>query len=336
MKIDTMPTGPTLTPEVVVKRKLSDYLLFPALLSVTVAAGFMTTRLLDKHGWDGPDWKSWIAGWVTFWGFVVAIRLIEKVRPFETAWNRRDDQLVNDIVLPLASSLVFLAVPFATWYANALTWAINRVPQLQVLQIWPTHWPAIVAIPIGIIILDLGPHLAHRWSHTTKLFWRFHSVHHSAPRLCVINTARAHPGNLFIIILCGAPIPILLGVSAEVVVWYSVLTTYAGFLTHANIDMPCGIFSYVINTPELHRWHHSRNQKETDTNFGEVTVLWDHCFGTHFHPKRRPPRDVGVDFPVSTKIIQQLIQPMTPSGHRPGDFAISALPAGEAGIRRAL
>jgi sterol desaturase/sphingolipid hydroxylase (fatty acid hydroxylase superfamily) len=333
MKIDSALPVSTLRGKVVVKRKLSDYLLFPVLLSATVAGGFATARLLNRHGWDGRDWKSWIAGWVAFWGFVVAIRFIEKLRPFEPAWNRGDDQLVNDIVLPLVSSLVFLAVPFAAWYANTLNWAINRVPQLHVLQIWPTHWPAITAIPIGVIILDLGPHLAHRWSHTTKLFWRFHSVHHSAPRLCVINTARAHPGNLFIIILCGVPIPTLLGVPAGVVVWYSVLTTYTGFLTHANIDMPCGIFSYVINTPELHRWHHSRNQKETDTNFGEVTVLWDHLFGTYFHPKRRPPRDVGVDFPVSTKIIQQLIQPMTPAGHRPGDFAISALPAGEAGIR---
>jgi ornithine lipid hydroxylase len=313
-------------------RTILDYLLFPALLAATLGGGFETVRLLNRHGWDGHDWKSWIAGWVAFWAFVVAIRFVEKVRPFEPAWNRGDGQLVNDISLPLVSSFVFLLVPFATWYAKILTWAVSKVPELHVLHIWPTHWPASIGIPIGIIILDLGPHLAHRWSHTTPWFWRFHSVHHSAPRLCVINTARSHPGNLLIIILCGVPIPMLLGAPAEVVVWYSVLTTYAGFLTHANIDMPCGVFNYAINTPELHRWRHSRNQKETDTNFGEVTMLWDHLFGTYFHPKRRPPRDVGVDFPVSAKMIQQLIQSMTPAGHRPRDSAISALPAGEAGV----
>jgi hypothetical protein len=179
---------------VVVMRRLLDYWLFPVVLAATLGAGFETARLLNRHGWDGKDWKSWIAGWVAFWGFVVAIRFIEKVRPFEPAWNCRDDQLANDIVLPLVSSLVFLAVPFATWYANTLTWAVSwaagRVPLLHVLHIWPAHWPAIIGIPIGIIVLDLGPHLAHRWSHTTKLLWRFHSVHHSAPRLCVINT---HP-----------------------------------------------------------------------------------------------------------------------------------------------
>ena len=115
--------------------------------------------------------------------------------------------------------------------------------------------------------------------------------------------------------------------------WYFGLLAYGGILTHANIDMQCGLFSYVINTPELHRWHHSRYQKETDTNYGEGTMVWDHLFGTFYHPNRRPPLDVGVDFPVSSKLIQQLIQPLMPAGHQPGSSAIHALPAGEAGVR---
>ena len=141
-----------------------------------------------------------------------------------------------------------------------------------------------------------------------------------------------HPINALFATILGMPIPILIGIQADVAIWYFGLITYGGILTHSNIDMRCGLFSYVMNTPELHRWHHSRYQQETDTNYGEVTTLWDHLFGTYYHPKRRPPRDVGVDFAVSAELIQQLIQPLMPAGYQPGPSVIPALPAGEAGV----
>jgi ornithine lipid hydroxylase len=196
------------------------------------------------------------------------------------------------------------------------------------------HFPQGVANALASRRADFGNYLAHRWSHTVPLLWRFHAVHHSAGRLSVINAGRTHPIDAFKYTVIGSPIPILLGAPGEIAMWYGGLLVFGGLLTHCNIDMPCGLFNYVLNTPEQHRWHHSRNQPETDTNYGEATMLWDLMLGTFLHPDRRPPRDVGVDVPVSTRLIQQLVQPLTPAGHRPGQSTIPALPRGEAGGHR--
>ena len=308
-------------------KKVLDYGLLPALFLATLSAGWLVNRwVTTQHGVAGV-----VAAWMSFFFLAGLIRLLERLRPFEQAWNQRDGQLVNDMALPLIASLTFFMVPFATWYATTLTSVFAHTPYLSWLRIWPANLPAIIAIPVGIVIYDLGPHIGHRWSHKVPLLWRFHSVHHAAPRLSAINTFRIHPGNSLVQILCTAPIPILLGMPPEIATWYAILNWYGGILTHANIDMRYGPFSYLLNTVELHRWHHSPQQRETDTNFGEVTVVWDHVFGTYYNPARRPRRDVGVDFPVSTHLLQQLWQPLTIRGHRPGNSMIRMLPPGEAG-----
>ena len=76
----------------------------------------------------------------------------------------------------------------------------------------------------------------------------------------------------------------LLGVPAEIALWYAALYIYIGLLTHANIKLRCGVFNPFLNTPELHRWHHSPVRAETDTNFGEVTD----GLGPHFRYYRFP------------------------------------------------
>jgi hypothetical protein len=56
--------------------------------------------------------------------------------------------------------------------------------------------------------------------------------------------------------------------------------------------------------------------------------------GNALPPTSAAAADVGVDVPVSTRLIQQLIQPLTPAGHRPGQPTIPALPRGEAGVHQ--
>src|ERR1700722_2059113 len=214
-------------------KRLLDHALFPVLFVATLVTGWVVNKwVTTQHGLTGV-----IVGWITFFGVVAVILFIEHLRPFEPAWNRRDGQIVNDMALPLIASLLFFMVPFATWYANGLTSALERAPYLKFFHIWPANWPAIAAIPLGIMIYDLGPHLGHRWSHKVPLLWRFHSVHHAAPRLSALNTFRIHPGNSLVQIICTTPIPMLLGMPPEIATWYAVLNNYVGILTHANIDM---------------------------------------------------------------------------------------------------
>jgi sterol desaturase/sphingolipid hydroxylase (fatty acid hydroxylase superfamily) len=63
---------------------------------------------------------------------------------------------------------------------------------------------------------------------------------------------------------------------------------------------------------ELHRWHHSRTERESNTNYGSNLILWDIVFGTRFLPAdREPPADIGIAglsaFPMTWW--QQLLSP---------------------------
>ena len=305
-------------------REKSSYLLFPVLLGGVM---LVWATLWKFGGWNGD-----IALNVVYWGFFFVLLLVERLFPFERAWNSSDGQVKNDIVL----SVVTIAINSVTTVVclRIIVWAIETFQPLVSLQIWPAHWPLWVQIVPGIILWDLGNHLAHRWAHLIPLLWRFHSVHHSAPRLCVINTGRFHPVDIVKSVVIGAPIPVLLGVPAEIALWYAALYIYIGLLTHANIKLRCGVFNLFLNTPELHRWHHSPVRPETDTNFGEVTVVWDRIFGTYRFPSRPPRRNVGLEgtVPVSTRLIDVLVHPFTPAGHHaPPQLALRSLPAGEAG-----
>ena len=116
--------------------------------------------------------------------------------------------------------------------------------------------------------------------------------------------------------------------------WYAAFNVFTGQLTHSNVDVKCGVFNWFLSTPNLHRWHHSPYRQETDTNFGEATVIWDRMFGTYFNPDRPPRRNVGLgrEVPVSRRLWESLLQPFTPAGHHASEAnLIAQLPAGDAG-----
>ena len=306
-------------------RKGASFLLYPVLLGGAL--------LLWSSLWLGVGWDADMSMQLVYWLFLAVLVVLERLLPFEPAWNRNDGQLRNDIVL---SILTIALNSLATIVClGAIAWAITRIEPLVSLQVWPAHWPLYVQIIPGIVLWDLGNHLAHRWAHKVPLLWRFHSVHHSAPRLSVINAGRFHPIDIVKSVVIGSPIPILLGVPAEIAEWYAALYLFGGILTHANIDLRCTFFSRFINTPDLHRWHHSPHREETDTNYGEVTVAWDRLFGSYvFHP-RGARRNLGLGYtvPVSRHLIEAIWQPLTPAGHRAGaESRIVSLPEGVTAI----
>jgi len=63
----------------------------------------------------------------------------------------------------------------------------------------------------------------------------------------------------------------------------------------------------VVNTPDLHRVHHSLNPAEQGSNFCFVLPVWDILFGTY-----RPPETVTIEAlgaegtTVSNGFLQQL------------------------------
>jgi ornithine lipid hydroxylase len=301
-------------------------ILYPILLALPIASWAVAWK---RFGID-PG----LALQIVYWSNLVFLLGVERILPFERAWLKNDGQLPNDVIYSIAG--VGVNSITTALALSAIAWGIEHFQPLVSLNVWPNDWPFAVQLLIGIPLWDLGNHLAHRWAHKVPLLWRFHAVHHSAPRLSIINTGRFHPFDVVKSVLIGAPIPVLLGVPAEVSMWYAAVNVFTGQLTHSNVRLRCGIFNSVFSTPNLHRWHHSPHQVETDTNFGEATILWDRLFGTYFNPDRPPPRNVGLgkSVRVSRNLLEAILQPLGPRGHRASDESlIRELEPGAAGLR---
>jgi len=159
-----------------------------------------------------------------------------------------------------------------------------------------------------LLVSDFLLYWIHRKFHGVQL-WRFHAIHHSVKRLWVVNTGRFHFVDSVKSIVLAMAIMVALGAPMEVVTWFSAITAYVGILTHCNVEMRFGWLSVVFNTPELHRWHHSRDLREGDKNFGENIMLWDWVFGTWFNEARRPPVDIGIKDDMPPRFRDQLVWP---------------------------
>ena len=204
---------------------------------------------------------------------------------------------VVGVVGALCFGAMFLvAQNFSTWIGGDL---------------WPTRLPVVIQLGLALIIGDFGAYWVHRTCHNGTLLWRLHAMHHTSERLQVLSSARNHPGNA-IFAYGSQVIPlILLGANAEVLAALSVFTAVHGLLQHGNVDLRYGVFSYVFATADLHRWHHSVNFEESNTNFGSNLALWDHVFGTFHHPGGAPER-VGLDdLAVRENFGAHLVLPVT-------------------------
>ena len=126
--------------------------------------------------------------------------------------------------------------------------------------------------------------------------------------------------------LPGILLLLAVGAPAVVLTWLSAIGAFVGLLTHANAEMRFGPLSAVFNTPELHRWHHSRVLREGNTNYGETLMLWDWVFGTWFNEARRPPVDIGVAEAVPDGFAGQIAWPFRRLAGRAGAIAAAELP----------
>jgi sterol desaturase/sphingolipid hydroxylase (fatty acid hydroxylase superfamily) len=68
------------------------------------------------------------------------------------------------------------------------------------------------------------------------------------------------------------------GLAETAILVTSLVPLGIAMLQHVNLPLRHGWLNYVFSTNTLHRWHHSAERGEGDTNFGSTLVLWDQVF----------------------------------------------------------
>jgi sterol desaturase/sphingolipid hydroxylase (fatty acid hydroxylase superfamily) len=275
-------------------RKALSFVLWPLLLAACVAG--TATGMFYGHG---------IAGFnVTYLALAVILCLLERVMPHERRWLAHDGQMRADLSHTLFNKGVvqmIIVVTTLTGFGHAMS---TTGPHF-----WPTGWPMAAQVVFALVVMEFGLYWQHRLAHEVRFLWPFHAVHHSAPRLWFFNTGRFHIVDTALSLLFGLPLLLLLGVPNGVLSWAAAITAYIGLLTHCNVEMRCGPLNLIFNTPNLHRWHHSRDLREGNKNYGENITLFDHLFGTYFYSDRQPPADIGIAEPMPRRFLEQLGAP---------------------------
>jgi sterol desaturase/sphingolipid hydroxylase (fatty acid hydroxylase superfamily) len=119
--------------------------------------------------------------------------------------------------------------------------------------------------------------------HRFPLLWRAHRVHHSDPALDVTTTVRQHPAESLFRYLVIAAVALPLGASPAAFAIYRLASAINAMLEHANFRLPPWLdaaLSWVTSWPNAHKVHHSRRVEETNSNYGNLFMLWDRVFST--------------------------------------------------------
>ncbi len=136
----------------------------------------------------------------------------------------------------------------------------------------------------SLIILDLvAQYFAHYLLHQVPFLWRFHIVHHSDTMVDATSGPRMHPIDFAFRETLSLLLIFLTGMPAAFYLMYRFATIFFTFFTHANIRLPFGLdrpLSFVLVSPDFHKFHHHRETPWTDSNYGNILSIWDRLFGT--------------------------------------------------------
>jgi sterol desaturase/sphingolipid hydroxylase (fatty acid hydroxylase superfamily) len=286
-------------------RALLTWGLYPGALCLALLA---TAAMIAR----GVPAEAAISGVTVVAGF--ALYGLQLLHPAHGRWRAvtaRDFglDLAHSVFTMGGSTALVKAATFTLLYA-----ASARLSAAVGAGLWPDRLPLAAQLALALVVGELGAYWVHRLSHEHSALWRIHALHHSSEQLHMLSAGRNHPFSVFASYLAQMTPLILLGATPEVLALQSVFSGVHGLLQHANVKMRTGWLSWILSTPELHHWHHSRVIAESDHNYGSNLVFWDVVFRSRYLPADRPPPD-DVGLPHGTRFPEtfwgHLLSPFT-------------------------
>ena len=166
-------------------------------------------------------------------------------------------------------------------------------------------WPLWLQCLFFFVVHDLYIYTFHRLQHRNKYLWRIHEAHHSVHDVDWLAGTRSHALEILVNqTIEFAPI-VLLGAAPEVAVFKGVIDAVWGMYIHSNLNVRSGMLQYVVNGPEMHRWHHASLKPEGE-NFATKLAIWDWIFGTGYLPEKKAERyGLWNDAPFPSSFVAQ-------------------------------
>ena len=293
------------------KHKIAPLVVVPTLLILTGTFGYLTIK---------NNWNFEIVSYFIFLFTLLYILILERIIPLKQEWKPNKLTLWVDLKHFVFSVAIFDALGKMV--------ALSLIIYFQehfftIFNFWDSI-PFLITYIIANLIGELLPYLYHKISHKgntnsylSLLLWKVHSIHHLPTSLNWFKTNWIHPINMFLnTILKMSPI-LLLGFSKEIIFLVGITHIVIAYLSHANIQTKKSFWDYLIVTPQIHHFHHSKKMEEAK-NFSNTFPFWDLLFGTYYNRKGVVEK-VGViegsetNYPKNKEYFKQLIYPITTS-----------------------
>lgn len=283
---DSIPQSPIPSPA---NGGILRYLAFPVILIMVIAASWFSYA---------PGREGLLTPVIFLLVFGVAV-LLERRFPFEPDWNgcwkdNRQDAafflLAQPVIVIAEAAALALGVSAAAWLSS-----------VSGISYWPAGWPVSVQVILALLAHDLLPYWYHRISHESGgWLWRVHAIHHAPSRMYSLNFVRFHPVNSFLSSFLMLLPMVALGVPARVIFLVALVSKVHSLLSHTNFDFRLGPLNWVFSMAELHRWHHARDMRQANANYGATLILWDILFGTRHLPEADIRKtELGINVPES-------------------------------------
>ena len=158
-------------------------------------------------------------------------------------------------------------------------------------------WPVWAQIIVALVVVDFVQWSVHNLLHRVPFLWEFHKTHHSVVdgEMDWIVSFRFQWTEVMVYKAIQYLPLAFFGFGTEAVMFHAIFGTFIGHLNHANLDWDWGPLKYVLNSPNMHIWHHDyEGDTHTTVNFGIIFSCWDWIFGTAKMPDHEPKK-IGFD-----------------------------------------
>jgi sterol desaturase/sphingolipid hydroxylase (fatty acid hydroxylase superfamily) len=188
------------------------------------------------------------------------------------ATARREAKLSLSMLPPNILTSLFLASVWAALYAQAQQFALWRLP---------VNGATLLA---AFLAVEFSYYWEHRCAHRVPALWAlYHAVHHSSSGYTVATAYRV--SFLSQTLAPAFYLPwLLLGFDPFLMLGLQLLSFHYQAWVHTEMIGPLTLLDGIINTPAVHRMHHSAADEHRDRNFGAIILLWDRLFGTYAAP----------------------------------------------------
>ena len=221
-----------------------------------------------------PSWQKllWVLICLSFnWIF-------EAIRPLFGGDYKKWQHVGVNMIFFASDMLINLIFGLVT--VGVFLWLVQNEFGLLYL----VDFPIWLELLIAIMALDFAAqYLVHYMLHRVKWMWKFHMVHHSDTNVDATTGTRHHPGDYVLREVFALFAIVIFGIPLAYYVFYRVASIFFAYFTHANVFIPeklDRVLSWIIITPNMHKFHHHFERPWTDTNFGNIFSFWDRIFGT--------------------------------------------------------